>query len=108
MLEARVARLEADVAHIQRDLTAVQSDLMALIASVDEVKVHTATLVEAMKHVATWELTMWRLLGAFVALITAISVVVGAGVGYAPRIQALLGTAQQPAVIEAPTGAPSR
>ena len=89
MLAARVAKLEADIAHIQRDLTAIQADLKTILATISDIRSSTATLVERTSHLATRERVGIRLFGAG----TLIVLLLAGALGFAPKLQALLGTA---------------
>lgn len=89
MLAARVAELDADIAHIQRDLTAVQADLKTILATVSDIRSSNATLVERTGHLATREWVGLRLFAAG----TIIVVLLAGAVGFAPKLQGLLGTA---------------
>jgi hypothetical protein len=84
-LLARVAKLESDVEHIRRDI----ADMKVVLAIIPEIRANLATLLERTQHLATREWVMWRLFGAFLLLAATMTAVVG----YAPRLQAIFGTA---------------
>jgi len=81
-LESRVARLEADIGHMQRDLNELRSDMKTALATLTR-------LDERLSHLATREWVMWRFFSASVLLV-AVAVALA---GYAPRLQAIFGTA---------------